>query len=232
MINGIPTAKCETSEIFNTHLTYYLRNLQRIVGYYQPMKWRQRIRTMRIKRQQAYAEIVRMLTGRYNLRKDDEVIRNTVIAYGGGSFSSTSPGYAPAPNKGLLKELQNWCKVRLSAEYLTTRTCSGCNGRMADTRHPRTLQCTNICKMQRNRDVNAAVNIRYVSAYRNDHNGQRPEPFIPDRLRNPQQRQQGGQQQQQPLNPQQQQQGGQQQQQQPNPQQQQQGGQQQQQQQQ
>jgi hypothetical protein len=111
-----------------------------------------------------------------------------------GQFSSVSAGYAPTPRKGLYKELQNWCTVRPAAEYNTTRRCARCVSVLADTQHPRVLQCNdNICKTWWNRDINAAINIRYVSVFRNDHDGQRPDPFIPPYLQQqgqPQQQQQ------------------------------------------
>lgn len=179
IVSEIPATQCNTVAMFNDHLRYYLSHLHNIVGYYQPLKWRRRIWKMAIKRQKAYASIVRMLTGVDVLNKNNPVLRNTVVAYGAGSFSSVSPGYAPTPRRALFQQLGRWCKVKWAAEYLTTQTCSGCESELAPTRHTRTLQCRHICRIQWNRDINAAINIRYVHAYRNDNNGERPQPFVP-----------------------------------------------------
>ena len=179
IITQIPTAKCHSTATFHQHLQYYLQHREIIVGYYRPTRWRRlRFKTYSL-RQRAYANMARMLTGRRLLDRYNATIRNTVVAYGGGKFDSSSRGLAPTPNKKLFEGLRKYLVVRKTPERLTTAVCSLCEGDLTDVEGNSSIkQCKNICLVTWNRDVNAARNIRYVFMFKNDHAGVRPEPFF------------------------------------------------------
>lgn len=180
IICEIPSTHCHSWNQFEEHLRYTLLHQRTIIGFYLPMKWRQLNWKTSIKRQKAYDRIVLLLTGAPNFkRKHQNRIRETIVAYGGGQFSSTSPGYAPTPVKGLFERLKKSCFVRKVPEYRTTKTCSGCDRQLEEADHPRILRCNNNCKIIWNRDINAAINLRRVWLHLNANAGRRPEPFLP-----------------------------------------------------
>ena len=99
--------------------------------------------------------------------------RNTVIAYGGGTFDHASPGHMATPVKHLQVQLKKTFYVRLVDEYKTSKVCSGmrrdgfvCESKLVQhDNHWRLKYCPfleNSCSTLWHCDVNAAHNIRYV----------------------------------------------------------------------
>ncbi len=170
LATNLPTACCITTESYKQHLEYFLQNRDRLHGFYGARRWKRlRWKTM-IQRQRAYNEI------HARLSKGD---KNTVIAYGGGKFHHASRGHPPTPNKHLFVELKRRCKARLVDEFRTSKRCSKCHAEADEYKRLWSVKkCTsNLCLTLWNRDVNAARNIRNMFVYRNDNNGESPEPF-------------------------------------------------------
>ncbi|KAI3635164.1 hypothetical protein MIR68_006730 [Amoeboaphelidium protococcarum] len=171
-ITLIPTPRCMTHDAYHAHLTHFLGLRNQLLGFYRDSKWRRLRWKTRIKRQKAYDQIAQELS---NGNED------TIIAYGGGSFDSSSRGHPPTPTKHLFVELKRRFKCRLIPEYRTSQVCSNCDGQLTQTRFWAVKECQNLCLTLWNRDVNAARNISRVFLYRNEHNGERPEQFRPRR---------------------------------------------------
>jgi len=105
IITNIPYSNNDEHDNYLFYLYYYLENLETIVGYYQPTKWRRRVWKMRISRQKALANMVRLITGRTRLNRKDEILQNTIVAFGCGNFSTVSPGFSPTPKTSLFRTL-------------------------------------------------------------------------------------------------------------------------------
>ncbi|KAI3657481.1 hypothetical protein MP638_006128 [Amoeboaphelidium occidentale] len=89
-----------------------------------------------------------------------------VVAYGSGGFSSCSRGHAPLPVKGLFKALkQKNALVRL------------CEGELPEGKRWQVRICKT-CKIQWNRDFNAANNIRKILIHMEENSGERPYNFL------------------------------------------------------
>jgi hypothetical protein len=166
-ITLMPTPCCYTSATYNQHLLHFLGMRDLLLGFYRDIKWRRLRWKTRIKRQKAYDTICNELTGGS---------ADTVIAYGGGRFHHASRGHAPTPNKHLFEELKRRCRPRLTPEYRTSVVCSICQHELTQSRIWQVKNCEN-CLTIWNRDVNAARNIRLCFMFKNDNNGDRPEPF-------------------------------------------------------
>ena len=120
-------------------------------------------------RQKEYENSRRMLSGVNKGGKD----RNTVIAYGGGTFDHASPGHMATPVKHLHIQLKKTFRVRLVDEYKTSKVCSGMrrNGMACENeliqhnQYWRLKYCPfseDSCSTLWHHDVNAACNIRYA----------------------------------------------------------------------
>jgi len=173
MIDAFPTFKCNTFFDFDERLQHFYAFGQQIMDFYQPKKWRRRVWKMRIRRQKAYEWLFRELI-------QDTDPSNVVIAYGGGRFDHASRGMPSTPNKHLFRFFKHKCRTRLVPERLTSQFCSTCGTHMeAHNQFWGVKKCTGPCSTTWwNRDVNACRNIRDVFLYRNDNDGDRPEPFV------------------------------------------------------
>jgi hypothetical protein len=123
---------------------------------------------------------------------------NTIIAYGGGKFNPSSPGYKPSPTRSSyfanrLKKVHNATVLNIW-EFNTSQICSKCHApvklcgvatqqdpfmtpaNIVQTHHF-VRRCTNnLCRIIWNRDVNAARNMAFLGihlVYQVD----RPDPF-------------------------------------------------------
>ncbi|KAG5181032.1 hypothetical protein JKP88DRAFT_165991 [Tribonema minus] len=63
-----------------------------------------------------------------------------VVFFGNGQFGSGAAG--PLPRKALLKKLSEICCVVLTDEYLTSKTCPCCGGRLAQVAGSRVFRCS------------------------------------------------------------------------------------------
>jgi hypothetical protein len=133
------------------------------------MRWRRLRWKTRIKRQKAYDSLFTELTG---------VLKDVVVAYGGGKFSHNSRGHSPTPNKDLFLELKRRTRCRLVPEFRTSKLCSLCDAVLVQTDIWTIKSCNNPnCWTRWNRYVNGARNIRNVALCMNTNGGQKPEAF-------------------------------------------------------
>ena len=178
VVINIPTRKTLNMD---AHVRYYLQHRDILMGFYRPEKWRHSKRTAFILRQKAHANIARMLLGTIKAKRYE----NVIVAFGGSLYSNPQNHKPAIPSRALFETLQQWMRVRLTPERLTSTTCSDCLGQMHKSPvNNRSMLCrTNNC-MNRNgidRDINAARNIRRVFLYKNGHQGRRPNPFFDQR---------------------------------------------------
>jgi len=123
---------------------------------------------------------------------------NTIIAYGGGKFNPSSPGYKPSPTRSSyfanrLKKVHNATVLNIW-EFNTSQICSKCHApvklcgvatqqdpfmtpaNIVQTHHFVRRSTNNLCRIIWNRDVNAARNMAFLGihlVYQVD----RPDPF-------------------------------------------------------
>ena len=107
-------------------------------------------------------------------------LSKTVVAFGDGSFPSSSKGELPGPLSSLVRKLSKRIRVVMIDEYNTSKTCNDCHGRHSDRKmhsfvykkQTKTfervwkpsyeiLQCKN-CLRWHQRDSNASKNIKML----------------------------------------------------------------------
>ena len=79
--------------------------------------------------------------------------KKTVVAYGAGTFSSCSKGYAPAPNRGLRDRLKLHAKVVMIDEYCTSKLCYKCKKELG------ALKLSDSKKQEANREAKEEENM-------------------------------------------------------------------------
>ena len=107
---------------------------------------------------------------------------NTIVAWGNGSFGSTSNGHDSAPNKTLRHMLSRFIPIVMNTEYNTSKL-SCCHHMKATklstsgyTRRGAVLKCKG-CSTILGRDENAAHNILHIFRHQYEHNGEVPVEF-------------------------------------------------------
>lgn len=169
--------KVATTAAFTLYLDAFLENYKELVSCYGSLKWRQLRRKTDIKRQKAYNVMCKRIAG---------VNMNAIVAYGAGGFSSTSPGHASAPIKGLYKALLlRGFKVLLVDEHRTSKVCSKCLNDLPNGKRWQVRICKS-CRIHWNRDMNAARNIRQVFIHIEQNKGERPIQFKTKKQQNSQ----------------------------------------------
>ena len=136
---AVPTSGCTTIAEFQTYATYVLLHRDAILEFYGAVRWRRLRWKCHMGRSKAYDQVCKRITA------DDP---ETFVAFGDGHFSSSSRGHAPAPVKGLYKELKRRLgrNVRLVDEYKTSIMCSKCTARMDGRSRIWALKmCKNTC---------------------------------------------------------------------------------------
>ena len=137
VLAGMPSARVATVAAYQAHLRYLLAHFDRLMDFRHLHKQHKLRWNTHQKRRIAMDTLCHEIVGgsRHNGGKD------VVVAFGAASVSSTSPGYASAPTKGLARALCRHCSAVLMVdEYLTSQVCSHCGGRCL--RAPRHLQVT------------------------------------------------------------------------------------------
>ncbi|KAI3658671.1 hypothetical protein MP638_006735 [Amoeboaphelidium occidentale] len=139
--------------------------------FYGAVRWRKLKWNLYIRRQKAYDFACKKL-------KFGKKLKNIVVAYGDGSFSGSSRGYAPVPTKQLYIQMKIRMKQRIVKvdEFRTSKLCYHCEGEFEQQREWRLKYCPN-CKVWWHRDINASLNIRKLYLHQNQHNGARPQAF-------------------------------------------------------
>jgi Putative transposase DNA-binding domain len=164
---NVPTSKVMETARYEEYLRYLLPRLETVLIFYNERRWRRLRFGSYIGKQKAFDQLTRRFIHRYP---------RAVVAFGSAMFDHASRGHKAGPVKGFKKELEKRCKVVLVGEYLTSQICSVCHKRF-DPRQPlyAAKQCRGEnpeCRIQWNRDVNAARNIRDIYL-----NGSRPPIF-------------------------------------------------------
>jgi hypothetical protein len=176
---NVPSAKVADLEPYKSRVRFVLKNLPSVFAFYSANRFKRLRWSVYMKRQKTYHELIREVTN------GD---KNTIVAYGDSSFSSSSKGTAPTPTTTLRRKLgQNAIVVDVD-EYNTSKLCSSCHQAMEGMRVKsdadgslKTLYTVRRCQTVThcilwNRDVNAAINI--LNLYLAEAGGQsRPAAF-------------------------------------------------------
>ena len=112
-----PTAKVSSTDQFVLHIKHRLQHAPEAIGHFGDRRHRQLRWRSYIKRQQAYAAICKTISNGN---------RDTVVAYGDASFSSSSKGNPSTPTVSLRRQLGGRCRVYDTDEFRTSMLCCAC----------------------------------------------------------------------------------------------------------
>ena len=128
-----PSAKVATVALFKKHIRYRMQYEAAAVSHFGDRRHRQlRWRTF-MRRQQAYSAICRDISAGS---------KETIVAYGDASFSSScNKGNPSTPTVSLRRILNYHCKVYDTDEFRTSRLCCACRTAMDGMPLPVTGNC-------------------------------------------------------------------------------------------
>lgn len=113
-----PTAKVSSTDQFVLHIKHRLQHAPEAIAHFSDRRHRQLRWRSYIKRQQAYSAICKTIS---NGRRD------TVVAYGDASFSSSCcKGNPSTPTVSLRRQLGSQCRVFDTDEFRTSKLCCAC----------------------------------------------------------------------------------------------------------
>ncbi|DBA67874.1 TPA: hypothetical protein ACH3X2_014156 [Trebouxia sp. C0005] len=113
-----PTAKVWSTDQFMLHIKHRLQHAPEAVAHFGDRRHRQLRWSTYIKRQQAYAAVCKAISNGS---------RDTVVAYGDASFSSSCcKGNPSTPTVSLRRQLGGRCRVYDTDEFRTSKLCCAC----------------------------------------------------------------------------------------------------------
>ncbi|KAA6418449.1 MAG: hypothetical protein FRX49_11609 [Trebouxia sp. A1-2] len=165
-----PTAKVWSTDQFMLHIKHRLQHAPEAIAHFGDRRHRQLRWSTYIKRQQAYAAVCKAISNGS---------RDTVVAYGDASFSSSCcKGNPSTPTVSLRRQLGGRCRVYDTDEFRTSKLCCACRTPMKGMPLPvtergrkdhgpesysvRLCRNTECRRILWNRDVNAAINILHL----------------------------------------------------------------------
>ena len=172
LLTELPTACCTTVDEFLVYVEESLNLLPVRTDFFGSARWRALKRKTEIQKQRAYHRLCLRITD-----GDPE----TIVAFGNALFSpSFGKGNPSSPHNKLCRMLHLYCRHVIGVgEYRTSITCSLDDSYLAPGRFWRCKAvCPNPnCRVQWNRDVNAARNIRAIFIHMMRNNGAKPAAF-------------------------------------------------------
>ena len=141
-----PTAKVSSTDQFVLHIKHRLQHAPEAIAHFGDRRHRQLRWRSYIKRQQAYAAICKTVS---NGRRD------TVVAYGDASFSSSCcKGNPSTPTVSLRRQVGRQCRVYDTDEFRTSQLCCACRTPMNGMPLPVTGKSTpSTCNHSANRQL-------------------------------------------------------------------------------
>ncbi|KAA6418212.1 MAG: L-seryl-tRNA(Sec) kinase [Trebouxia sp. A1-2] len=113
-----PTAKVWSTDQFMLHIKHRLQHAPEAIAHFGDRRHRQLRWSTYIKRQQAYAAVCKAISNGS---------RDTVVAYGDASFSSSCcKGNPSTPTVSLRRQLGGRCRVYDTDEFRTSKLCCAC----------------------------------------------------------------------------------------------------------
>ncbi|CAI2201053.1 9018_t:CDS:2, partial [Funneliformis geosporum] len=139
ILKNLSTSRTSSKAHYIGHLQYIHQNYNVLHTYYGAKRFRQIKFDNYVGKQKALSIICRKIIG----NKKDHYSNSVVIAYGAGSFSSSSRGHASGPIKQLFAELKRRCCTRLVSEFRTSQICSQCKDRFT---YPQRYYALKVCR--------------------------------------------------------------------------------------
>jgi hypothetical protein len=181
----LPTTKTSRSDDLLTHI----RALYPILIEVLELNCRRRVRSQRFSQYCVRQRVMNAICNRITKGNPDDK-RIPVVAFGAAVFNSSSKGHRPGPVKAIRTALKRKGVIfRDVDEDYTSQLCNECHVRLIPMycRGGRELyevrRCLTVtCRKTYNRDANAAINMKHIFEYENEH-GRRPAVFT-QRLQN------------------------------------------------